>query len=56
VTLEPSDGAGLSWLYEQAEVLQRRDGEDGQLVLAVRVAPEKEPRLLQRYPRARRLG
>lgn len=56
VTLEPSDGAGLSWLYEQAEVLQRRDGEDGQLVVAVRIAPEKEPRLLKRHPRARRLG
>lgn len=56
VTLEPADGAGLNWLYEQAEVLQRRDGDDGQLVLAVRVAPEKEPRLLKRYPRARRLG
>jgi len=56
VTLEPSDGAGLHWLYEQAEVLQRRDTDEGQLVLAVRIAPEKEPRLLQRYARARRLG
>jgi len=30
-------------------------GGRAQLVMAVRIAPEKEPRLLTRYPRARRL-
>jgi GTP-binding protein HflX len=55
VTLDSADGAGLNWLYEQAEVLERRDDAEGHVVMAVRIAPEKEPRLLQRYPRARRL-
>jgi GTPase len=56
VTLDAADGAGLNWLYEQSEVLERRDDAEGQVVMAVRIAPEKEPRLLKRYPRARRLG
>ncbi|MBV9556843.1 MAG: GTPase HflX, partial [Pseudolabrys sp.] len=29
LTLDPSDGAGLSWLYRHAEVLEREFGEDG---------------------------
>ena len=53
VTLDAADGAGINWLYEQAEILERRDAE-GRVVFAIRLAPEKEPRLMQRFPGARR--
>ena len=55
VVLPPEDGAGLNWLYENAEVLDRRMEEGGTLHLAVRIAPEKEPRFLNRFGAARRL-
>jgi GTPase len=55
VVLPPEDGAALNWLYENAEVLDRRMEEGGTLHLAVRVAPEKEPRFLNRFGAARRL-
>jgi GTPase len=55
VTLGPSDGASLNWLYEEAEILERRADSEGRVLASVRIAPEKEPRLLQRFPSARRL-
>jgi len=54
VELDAADGAGLNWLYEEAEVLDRRMDEEGQILVAARVAPEKEPRLVRRFPGARR--
>ncbi|GEP05116.1 GTPase HflX [Methylobacterium oxalidis] len=56
VILPPEDGASLNWLYENAEVLDRRTVEGGELHLAVRIAPEKEPRFLNRFEGARRLA
>lgn len=53
ILLDPSDGQGLNWLYENAEVLGR-DDRDEALALRIRIAVEKEPRLLQRFPKARR--
>jgi len=53
ITLDPSRGADISWLHEEAEVLDRRMDEDGQMVMAVRIAAEKEPRLLRRINNAR---
>jgi GTP-binding protein HflX len=55
VTVEPDDGAGLSWVHEQTEVLDRRTDEEGHSLLVVRVLPEKEERLLRRFPGARRI-
>jgi GTPase len=55
VILDAADGAALNWFYEEAEVLERRSAEDGQVVLAVRIAPEKEPRLTRRAPGAKRM-
>jgi GTP-binding protein HflX len=55
VRVAPEDGAGLHWLYSEAEVLERRDGDDGQVLVAARILPEKEPRLLRRFPGARRM-
>ena len=49
LTLEASDGQGLHWLYEHAEVMNRRD-EDGGLHLTVRVPPDQIERLKRRFP------
>lgn len=53
VIMDAANGADLHWLYEEAEVLDRRVDEDGKVVLAVRIAPQKEPRLLRRAPGAK---
>lgn len=53
LTLDPSDGAGVHWLYEQAEIFERTDHDEG-VDFLVRIAAEKEPRFLQRFPKARR--
>jgi GTPase len=49
LTLDASDGQGLHWLYEHAEVMNRRD-EDGGLHLTVRVPPDQIERLKRRFP------
>src|SRR5215213_3529623 len=51
IALDPSDGAGLHWLYEQEEVLDRWDAEE-RITVTVRVSPEREERLLQLFPEA----
>ncbi len=55
VTLDPADGARLNWLYEQAEILDRREDADSRVVIMLRIAPEKEQRFLRHFPDARRL-
>ena len=55
VAVDASDGRGLNWLYEQAEVLDRAADEHGNPVLTIRIAPEKEPRFLKRFSAARRV-
>ncbi|MGI6245615.1 MAG: GTPase HflX [Pseudochelatococcus sp.] len=55
VTLDPADGGLASWLHEETEVLERRADENGRLSIVVRVAPEKEPRLLNRFPGCRQI-
>ena len=47
------DGAGLHWIYENSEVLERADQEDGSIHLEVRVAPERIERVLARFPQAK---
>ena len=39
--LSPQDGAGLNWIYENAEVLERRSDVDGDIHLSIRLPPEK---------------
>ncbi|MCE4225463.1 GTPase HflX [Methylobacterium sp. C25] len=56
VELGPEEGAALNWLYENAEVLDRKSEEGGTMHLAIRIAPEKEPRFLNRFEGARRIG
>jgi GTPase len=55
VTLDPTEGKALHWLHEETEVLDQRTDENSNVLLAVRVAAEKEPRFLNRFPSARRL-
>ncbi|NNM72095.1 GTPase HflX [Enterovirga aerilata] len=55
IAVEPSDGGASNWLHEEAEIIERLDGEGGRTELTVRIAPEKEPRLRKRFPQAERL-
>ena len=51
LTLDSSDGQGLHWLYEHAEVMSRSDRDDG-LHLTVRVAPDQVERVNRRFAAA----
>ena len=56
LTLDPSDGRGLAWLYEHAEVLRRSDGEaSGAVSLTVRVMPERADQVRARFSAPGRL-
>jgi GTP-binding protein HflX len=52
VVLDMSDGMGLHWLYENSEVLSRRDEETGQIALRIRIASQRSDRLKHRFPQA----
>jgi GTP-binding protein HflX len=39
LNLDSSDGAGISWLHRNAEVLSKDFGPDGRLAVTVRVDP-----------------
>jgi GTP-binding protein HflX len=41
IAINPSDGAGLSWLYRHSEVLEKHMRDDGQLAVTVRADPDK---------------
>lgn len=50
VDLKAEDGAALSWLHENASVLERTtDTDDGSLRLTVQIAPERVGRLERRF-------
>ena len=55
LTLDPSDGRGLHWLYEHTEVMTRADAEDG-LRLTVRVPPDQVDRVKRRFSGAHEGG
>jgi len=52
LALDPSDGAGLSWLYRHAEVLERVFGEDGRLHVTVRADADNAARLKAKFGEA----
>ena len=54
VLVEPTDGQGLHWLYENGEVMSRSQQDGGSLEIVVRLAPEKIERLVKRFPDAQR--
>jgi len=41
LSLDPADGAGVSWLHRHAEVMEKSLGEDGRLAMTVRVDPTR---------------
>ncbi len=49
VDLSASDGQGLAWLYEHAEVMARHDSELGGVRLTVRVTPERAEQVRTRF-------
>jgi GTPase len=53
VEVEPTDGAGLAWLYTQGEVLERRDHDSGAVFVALRASPQRRAKVLARFPGAR---
>lgn len=53
IPVDPTDGAGLAWLYTQGEVLERREDQDGRILVILRVAPQRKDKVLQRFPGSR---
>ncbi len=53
VTLDAGDGTGLAWLYENAEVLARRNGRTGKVTLKIRVGSAEMGRVKQKFPEAK---
>ena len=47
--LDGADGRAVHWLYEHAEVMSRRDDEDGRVHMTVRAAPDTMERILRRF-------
>lgn len=41
LVVDPADGAGMSWLYRNTEVMEKSLGEDGKMAMTVRVDPAK---------------
>jgi GTP-binding protein HflX len=51
VTVQPEDGRLRAWLYENADVLDTRVGDDGASVMTVRMTAENKGRLTARLAR-----
>jgi GTP-binding protein HflX len=49
VSLDPADGAGLSWLYRHAEVLSKAMADDGRLAVTVRADADKAARVRAKF-------
>jgi GTPase len=49
LTLDPADGASVSWLYRNAEVMSQAMHEDGRLAVTVRVDPAKAATLQRKF-------
>jgi GTPase len=49
LSLDPADGAGLSWLYRHSEVLSRDMGDDGRLAVTVRADADKAARVRAKF-------
>ena len=55
VAVAPEDGEGLAWLHANTEILDREVTDEGRTLARIRLTPGKEPRLLNRFPQARRV-
>jgi GTP-binding protein HflX len=50
LSLDPADGAGVSWLYRHTEVLAKAMGDDGTLKVTVRAEPAVIERVRAKFP------
>ncbi|WOJ89410.1 GTPase HflX [Methylocapsa polymorpha] len=49
IALDPVNGQGLNWLYENTEVMRKSTAADGAVHLTVRVAPERAEPVRRRF-------
>lgn len=49
LSLDPADGAGLSWLYRHSEVLSKDMDDDGRLAVTVRADADKAARVRAKF-------
>jgi GTPase len=56
LALDPADGAGVSWLYRNTEVLAKAMRDDGKLALTVRVDPAKAELVQSKFGKAEGLS
>jgi GTP-binding protein HflX len=49
LSIDPADGAGLSWLYRHSEVLSRDMGDDGRMAVTVRADPDQAARVRAKF-------
>jgi len=49
LSLDPADGAGLSWLYRHSEVLSKDMDDDGRLAVTVRADPKNAEIVRRKY-------
>ena len=49
LSLDPSDGAGLSWLYRHSEVLSRNMDDDGRLAVTVRADADEAAQVRAKF-------
>ncbi len=49
LSLDPADGAGLSWLYRHAEVLAKDMDDGGRLAVTVRADPDQAARVKAKF-------
>jgi GTP-binding protein HflX len=50
LSLDPTDGAGVSWLHRHAEVMTKSLGDNGRLAVTVRVDPTKADAVRAKFP------
>jgi GTP-binding protein HflX len=49
LSIDPTDGAGLSWLYRHSEVLTKGMNEEGRLAVTVRADPDQAARVKAKF-------
>jgi len=50
LAVDPADGAGMSWLYRNTEVMEKSLGEDGRMAMTVRVDPARAGVVKAKFP------
>jgi GTP-binding protein HflX len=50
LVVDPSDGAGMSWLHRHTEVMEKSLGEDGKMAMTVRVDPTRTEAVKAKFP------